>query len=101
MTKDHRQVIFLNLDLMSLFQNSFTPNPVAELLTVMYNVKDWLLPINPHLHNISNPHAFVLSRNTVGSVVLKYKHWSRDETWLPSDDPDEGLEILNHVCIKD
>jgi hypothetical protein len=65
---------------MSFFRTSFTPNPVPELLEVMYNVRDWLSPINPQLHNISNPHVFVLAKSDTGSVVLKYKNWSRDET---------------------
>ena len=92
-------VLVLYLDLMNFFQTCTTPNPVSELLTVMYDVRDWLLPINPQLHNISHPHVFVLKKNDSASVVLKYKNWSRDENWQPSNDPNKGLEILQKVCM--
>jgi hypothetical protein len=64
----------------------------------MYDVRDWLRQINPGLHNISNPHVFVLLKNVSGSVVLRYKQWSRDQGWLPEKDPTKGIEMLKHVC---
>lgn len=88
----------LSTDLMSLFKDSYTPSPVPILLEVMFNVRDWLKPVNPQLHNIPNPHIFVLRKNTTGAVVLKYKQWSRDDDWLPANETGEGgFEILKEV----
>ena len=47
-------------DMLSLFKASYTPSPEAVLLNRMYDVKEWLKPINPSLHNISNLHMFVI-----------------------------------------
>lgn len=78
-------------DLMSLFKGSYTPSPVPILLEVMFDVREWL-------HNISNPHVFFMKKSSTGSVVLKYKQWSRDNDWLPANDNiDGGLEILKQV----
>ena len=63
----------------------------------MYNVRDWLAPINLALHNITNPHIFVITKNTTGDVVLRYKNWSRDTEWLPSKDSDKGITIVKQV----
>jgi len=38
-----------------------------------------------------------LKENSDGDVVLKYKNWSRDKMWKPSNLTDEGLVILK-VC---
>ncbi|XP_028417597.1 uncharacterized protein LOC114542047 [Dendronephthya gigantea] len=62
----------------------------------MYNVRDWLAPVNMSLHNISNPHIFVITKNGTGDVVLRYKNWSRDTNWLPSDNAEKGITIIKH-----
>ena len=85
-------------DLMALFKDSYTPSPVPVLLEIMFDVREWLTPVNPQLHNISNPHIFFLTKNANGSVVLRYKQWSRDNEWLPSKDPSKCIEIIKQVC---
>ena len=84
--------------MLSLFKASYTPSPEAVLLNRMYDVKEWLKPINPSLHNISNPHMFVIEKNVEGAVVLRYKNWSRDTEWKPSNDPNKGIVLLTKVC---
>lgn len=87
-------VYISSLDLIALFKDCYTPSPVPVLLESMFDVREWLAPVNPQLHNISNPHVFFLTKNTNGSVVLRYKQWS-----LPSKEPNKCIEIIKQVCI--
>jgi hypothetical protein len=64
----------------------------------MYDVKEWLKPINPMLHSISSPYIFVIEENMEAAVVLRYKNWSRDTEWKPSNDPNKGIVLLTTVC---
>jgi hypothetical protein len=81
-----------------LFKESYTPDPEPILLKNMYDVKAWLKDINPELHNISNPHIFLIEKNRAEDVVLRYKNWSRDEKWKPAKDPDKAILFLRAVC---
>jgi hypothetical protein len=92
-------VYILFSDLMSLFKESYTPAPFPVLLEMMFDVREWLQPVNPQLHNISNPHIFCLIKNAAGSAVLRYKQWSREKEWLPSGDLNKCIEIIKQVCI--
>ena len=84
--------------MMSLFKESYTPEPEPILLIEMFDVKSWVKPVNLHVHNISHPHVFVLEKNAEGGVVLRYKRWSRDMEWKPvSDDPSKEVVILKPV----
>jgi hypothetical protein len=84
-------------DLQALFKECYTPAPVPVLLEEMFDVREWLKPINPQLHNISNPHVFVLTKTATGSVLLRYKKWSRDNEWHPNNSDACGIEILKQV----
>ena len=41
---------------------------------------------------------FVIEKNVEGAVVLRYKNWSRDTEWKPSNDPNKGIVLLTKVC---
>ena len=40
---------------------------------MIYDVRTWLASAEAELHNITNPHCFVIKEATNGDVVLKYK----------------------------
>ncbi len=84
-------------DLQALFKQCYTPAPVPVLLEEMFDVREWLKPVNPQLRNISNPHVFVLTKTATGSVLLRYKKWSRDKQWHPNYNDASGIEILKQV----
>jgi hypothetical protein len=84
--------------MMTFFKESYSPSPIPQLLDQMYDIKEWLTPVNAQLHNISNPHVFLIQKNPANVAVLKYKHWSRDREWKPDVDPASGIPILAPVC---
>ena len=58
-------------------------------------------PYTNELHNITNPHAFLISKTEDGKITLQYKHWASDkmERWKPNsidnpDDPDRRIILL-------
>lgn len=85
---------------MAAVRQGYTPSPHVEFVDVIYDVRKWLTAAEAELHNISNPHCFVLKENSKGDVVLKYKNWSGDRAWKPSAVTEEGLVILKVRCIK-
>ena len=89
--------MYFLLDLTKHFEESYTPSPAAVELEHMYDIRDWIAPIKCELHNITNPHTFVIKKNEAGKIVLRYKHWSGDTEWLPSKDAGDGIEILKEV----
>ena len=90
-------LLYLLLDLTKHFEESYTSSPAAVELEHMYDIRDWIAPIKCELHNITNPHTFVIKKNEAGKIVLRYKHWSGDTEWLPSKDAGDGIEILKEV----
>lgn len=60
---------------MAAVEKSYTPSPYVEFVDTMYDVRSWLDAASPELHNITNPHCFVLKEASNGDIVLKYKHW--------------------------
>ena len=81
-------------DLMDALRRAYTPAPHVELMEVMFHIRSWIKPVAISLHNITNPHCFVIQKAASGDVVLRYKNWSRDKEWLPSQDPMECIQIL-------
>ena len=84
---------------MEAIKEAYTPSPHVEFIDVIFDVKEWLRPAKMELHNITNPHCFVLKEAPNGDVVLKYKNWSRDESLKPSDSLNAGVVVLE-VCIR-
>lgn len=83
--------------MMTKFKESYSPSPVPVLLDRMFDIKEWLSPINAQLHNISNPHVFLIEKNLLDVVVLRYKNWTRDAEWKPDKDSSKGIPILKPV----
>lgn len=82
-------------DLMEAVKQAYTPSPHVQFVDVIFDIKEWLGPAKVELHNITNPHCFVLKEAANGDVILKYKHWSRDESWKPnSSSINEGVVVL-------
>lgn len=82
------------LDLIKAIRNAYNPAPFVEVLTVMFDIRTWIAPARIDIHNISNPHSFVVEENSKGDIVLRYKNWSRDKEWKPSRNPDDCITIL-------
>lgn len=98
--KKHIIVIIIDfhyslLELLECIIESYTPKPHAELLKQVFDIRTWMADITIDLHNIINPHCFVLRKSSRGDVVLKYKNWTRDEEWKPSNNVDDGIVILS------
>lgn len=70
---------------MDAVRNSYNSTPYVEVLDIMFDIRTWMAPARLEMHNISNPHCFVLEENSLGDVVLRYKHWSRDKEWHPAE----------------
>ena len=83
----------LNPELMEAVKQSYTPSPGVELFDTVYDVRSWLDAASSELHNITNPHCFVLKETSNGDVVLKYKNWLSDKAWKPSGVTDKGVVI--------
>ncbi|XP_028517987.1 uncharacterized protein LOC114576108 [Exaiptasia diaphana] len=81
------------LELLEAIARSSSPTTCVQLITSMFNIREWVEPARVELHNISNAHCFVIKRSTGPNceVVLKYKQWSRDNEWLP---PGSGIPVL-------
>ena len=83
-----------NVEIMELVNQPYSPCPHVEFVDVIYDVKSLLREAKAELHNITNPHCFVLRETAYGDVVLKYKNWSRDKTWKPGSLPSQGVVVL-------
>lgn len=81
-------------ELVNAVRNSYNPAPHVEILTMMFDIRNWMAPARMDIRNISNPHCFVLEENSKGDVVIRYKNWSRDKEWRPSRNPDECITVL-------
>ena len=81
-------------ELMQAVTEAYSPSPCLEFVDLMYDVRTWMAATEAELHNITNPHCFVLKESSSGDVVLKYKNWSRDKHWKPSNATDEGVVVL-------
>ena len=78
---------------MELIQESFSPRPETSILQYVYDIRAWLQDEKIEgLHNIVYPHCFKLFKCEDGNVKLKYKNWSNDDIWLPTDS--DGINIL-------
>lgn len=89
--------MLFSTDLMDALRRAYTPTPHVELMDTMFDIRQWIKPVAIPLHNITNPHCFVIQKACSGNVVLRYKNWSKDKHWLPSKDP---LECINILKVK-
>lgn len=86
------------LELLDAVEKSYSPTPHVEVLDIMYDIRSWMAPARLEIHNISNPHSFVLEETSTGDVILRYKNWSKDKEWQPSKNPDDCIPVLKVGC---
>ncbi|KXJ19743.1 hypothetical protein AC249_AIPGENE21528 [Exaiptasia diaphana] len=81
-------------ELMNAVEKCYTPIPKSMMLEVIFDVKTWMEPFTIPIHNVSNPHAFKITKDDNGQVNIKFKNWGSDKTekWKP--DNAEGLKLL-------
>lgn len=70
-----------------------TPAAEVHVVDYMFDIKNWIEPCLNSLKNHIYPHSYKFTKRN-GEVVMKYKQWANDESWLP-DGP--GLQILAKV----
>lgn len=74
-------MFFYAVELMEAIKESYTPFPHVQFITQIFDVKEWLQWAKIELHNITNPHWFVLKENPKSDVFLKNKNRSGDESF--------------------
>ena len=72
-----------------MIKGSFHPQPEVVELTGVYDVKSWMMPHVPPLHDHLKAHAFKFEKNN-GSTRMYYKEWSYDKLWIP----ESGIDML-------
>ena len=51
-------IFTLYIDLHSVTEQSFTPEPITAQIQAIHDVRSWLIPHIEDLHGHSQPHAF-------------------------------------------
>ena len=71
-------------DLKASFHSSYTPSPKVLDLLEVWDVKQWMRDCIEDIHNHTRPYHYRF-RLVDGQAEIKYKYWSNDLKWLPSD----------------
>ena len=71
-------------DLKASFHSSYTPSPKVLDLLGVWDVKQWMRDCIEDIHTHTRPHHYRF-RLVDGQAEIKYKYWSSDPKWLPSD----------------
>ena len=77
-------------ELKSVIQRSFKPTPNTVEIDEVYDVKKWMKPHTPNLHDHLKAHQFKFEKNQQGYSKMFYKEWSIDPYWLPHT----GISLL-------
>ena len=72
-------------------RKAHTPAAEVHVVDFIFDIKGWLEPFLNTIKNHVYPHAYRFFKRN-GQVLMKYKNWASDRTWLP-DGP--GLRMLN------
>lgn len=83
-------ITFAILDLLKIIEKSFTPLPEVVEIKDVRDIKEWLLPHTPPLHDHLKAHQFKFQLGRDGVSRMYYKEWSSDPFWLP----DSGMCLL-------
>ena len=75
---------------MKVVRKSFSPEPELIEVDRVYDMKEWMLPCVPPLHNHLKAHLFKFERGEKG-IRMYYKEWSSDKFWLPNS----GIILLS------
>lgn len=71
-------------------RKAHTPEAEPFLIEYVFDIKSWIEPCLNPIKNHIYPHSYKFSiRNN--DVVMKYKQWANDESWLPEG---PGLHLL-------
>lgn len=71
-------------DLKASFLSSYTPSPKVLDLLEVWDIKQWLKESIEDIHTHTRPHHFKFQL-VDGQTEVKYKYWSDDPEWLPSE----------------
>lgn len=72
-------------DLHEIIQLSYQPTPKTFDVDMLFDVKSWLSPCIMPLKKHVYPHAFKFEIGREGNVMMNYKAWSADESWMTED----------------
>ena len=87
-------IFTLYIDLHSVTEQSFTPEPITAQIQAIHDVRSWLIPHIEDLHGHSQPHCFRFTLNKEGIAEMHFKTWSTDKAWSK-----EGLLLLKVMII--
>ena len=76
-------------DLKLSFHSSYTPSPKVRDLLEVWDVKQWMRECIEDIHTHTRPHHYIF-RLVEGQVEIKYKYWSTDRKWRPSQKGEAG-----------
>lgn len=76
-------MLFLSLELKQVIEKSFSPAPEVVEVSDVRDIKEWLLPHTPILHDHLKAHQFKFELGSDGESRMYYKEWSTDPFWLP------------------
>lgn len=89
-------IISLIIDLKKVIEKSFTPIPEVVEVENVRDIKEWLLPHTPPLHDHLKAHQFKFEPGRDGVSRMYYKEWSSDPFWLP----ESGMCLLQESNSK-
>lgn len=75
--------------LKEVIRGSFSPPPEVYEISRMLDMKAWMMPCIPPLHDHLKAHQFKFEKQD-GETRMFYKEWSSDEFWLPQS----GINLL-------
>lgn len=75
---------------MYVIKRSFKPTPDTAEIEEVYDIKKWMKPHTPNLHDHLKAHQFKFEKNQEGHSKMFYKEWSIDPFWLPHS----GISLL-------
>ncbi len=87
-------IFTLYIDLHSVTEQSFTPEPITAQIQAIHDVRSWLIPHIEDLHGHSQPHCFRFTLNKEGIAEMHFKTWNTDKAWSK-----EGLLLLKVMII--
>ncbi len=80
-------------ELKSNIRRAHKPEAETHVIDFIYDIKSWIEPCLNPIKNHIYPHTYKFTKVN-GEVVMKYKQWATDETWLPEG---PGEKILAEV----
>ena len=73
-----------------MISKAVTPHLEVIEITKVHDVKAWMMPYVPPLHDHLKAHQFKFEKDCNGIPKMFYKEWSCDKFWLPQS----GINML-------